>query len=115
MASFDIKSLFTNMPLTQTLKLCIQSLYRNQTHFVNLTKSSFCNLLKIIIFESFFKFDGNFYEQCYSVAMDSPLGRTLANVFTCHFENFWLENCPSHFKLFVTDDSLTIHFYSFEQ
>ena len=30
--------------------------------------------------------------------MGSALGPTLANVFMCNFENFWLENCPSHFK-----------------
>ena len=50
------------------------------------------------MFESFFKFDGKFYEQCDGVAMGSLLGPTLANVFMCHFENIWLENCPSHFK-----------------
>ena len=50
------------------------------------------------MFESFFIFDGRFYEQCDGVAMGSPLGPTLANVFMCHFENIWLENCPSHFK-----------------
>ena len=41
MTSFDIKSLFTNIPLTETLNLCVQNLYRNQTHVNNLTKSSF--------------------------------------------------------------------------
>ena len=30
--------------------------------------------------------------------MGSPLGPALANVFTCHFENIWLESCPAHFK-----------------
>ena len=33
--------------------------------------------------------------------MGSPLEPTLANVFMCHFENIWLENCPSHFKPIV--------------
>ena len=58
MASFDIKSLFTNVPLTKTLNLWIQNLYRNQTHIDNLTKSSFYNLLKITMFESFCIFEG---------------------------------------------------------
>ena len=89
------------MPLTETLNLCVQNLYRNQTHVNNLTKSSFYKLLTITMFESFFIFDGKFYEQCDGVAMGSPLGPTLANVFMCHFENIWLENCPSHFKPIV--------------
>ena len=53
------------------------------------------------MFESFSTFDGKFYEQCDGVATGSPLGPTLANVFMCHFENIWLENCPAHFKPIV--------------
>ena len=33
--------------------------------------------------------------------MGSPLEPTLANVFICHFENIWLENCPAHFQPIV--------------
>ena len=100
-ASFDIKSLFTNLPLTGTLNLCVQNLYRNETHVGNLTKSTFYGLLKITMFESFFIFDGKFYEHCDGVAMGSPLKPTLANVFMCHFQNIWSENCPAHFKQIV--------------
>ena len=53
------------------------------------------------MFGSFFIFDGKFYEQCDGVAMGSPLGPTLANVFMCHFENIWLEKCPRSFKPIV--------------
>ena len=38
-ASFDIKSLFTNIPLTETLNLSVQNLCRKQTYVNNLTKS----------------------------------------------------------------------------
>ena len=98
--SFDIKSLFSNITLTETLNLCVQNLYSNQTN-ANLTKSSFYSLLKITMFESFFIFDGIFYEQCNGVAIDFPLGPTLANFFMYHFENIWLENCPAHIKPIV--------------
>ena len=33
--------------------------------------------------------------------MGSPLEPTLANIFMCHFEKIWLENCPAHFKPLV--------------
>ena len=36
--------------------------------------------------------------KCDDVAMGSPLGSTLANVFMCHFEHIWLKNCHSYFK-----------------
>ena len=60
MASFDIKSLFTDIPITKTLNLYLRNLYRNQTRVGNLNKSSFYSLLKITMFESFYKFDGKF-------------------------------------------------------
>ena len=101
MASFDIKSLFTIITRTETLNLCVQNLYGNQAHVNNLTKCSFNKLLKITMFESFFIFDEKFYKQCDDVAMGYPLGPILGNVFMCHFENFWLENCASHSKPIV--------------
>ena len=105
MASFDIKSLFTSIPLAETLNVCVQNLYKNQVHFT----SSFYKLLKITMFESFLIFDGKFYEQCDDVA---TVGPTLANVFMCHFENIWFENCLSHFKPIVyrrfVDDTLLL-------
>ena len=53
------------------------------------------------MFGSFFIFDGKFYKQCDGVAVGSPLGPTVANVFRCHFEKIWLENCQSHLKPIV--------------
>ena len=37
----------------------------------------------------------------WEVAMGSPLGPTLANVFLCYHEKIWLQNCPSEFKLVI--------------
>ena len=87
---FWCKSLFTNIPLTESLNLCIQNLYGNQTHVNNLTQSSSYKLVKITMFESFFIFDWKFYEHCDGIAMGSTLGPTLANDFMCHFESIWL-------------------------
>ena len=93
--SFDMKLLFTNIPLTKTLNLCLQNFYKNQTHVNNLVKISFYKLLKITMFEPFFIFDGKVYKQCDVVAMGFPLGLTIANDFRCHFENIWFQNCQS--------------------
>ena len=51
LASFDIKSLFTNIPPAETLNLCVQNRYRNQTHIGNLIQGSFYSLLKITMSE----------------------------------------------------------------
>ena len=39
LGSFDIKSLFTNIPLTEPIGLCVKNLYRNQTYINSLSKN----------------------------------------------------------------------------
>ena len=46
-ASFDIKSLFTNLPLTESIGLCVEDLYGNHTHIDSLSKSSFRKFLEM--------------------------------------------------------------------
>jgi len=51
-------------------------------------------------------FDGQYYDQIDGVAMGSPLGPVLANIFMCHFEEKWLINCrfcPSLWFRYVND------------
>ena len=43
-------------------------------------------------------FKGCYYKQIEGVAMGSPLGPILANIFLCHNENRWLSDCPEVFK-----------------
>ena len=46
----------------------------------------------------FFLFDQKYYSQIDGVAMGSPLGPTLANIFLCYHETTWIKNCPKSFK-----------------
>ena len=98
MASFDIESLFTNIPLQETIDLCVENLFKDRTRVDNLSKDSFRELLTRTIPESLILFDQEFYKQHDGVVMGSPLGPTLANVFVCYHEKIWLQNCPSEFK-----------------
>ena len=45
MASFDIESLFTNIPLQETIDLCVENLFKDRIHVDNLSKDSFRELL----------------------------------------------------------------------
>ena len=45
MANFDIESLFTNIPLQETIDLCVENLFQDRTHVDNLSKDSFRELL----------------------------------------------------------------------
>ena len=99
MASLDVESLFTNIPLKETIGICVNNLFADENSFVNgLPKNEFRKLLELAATESFFLFNDIYYKQIDGVAMGSPLGPTLANAFMCHFEKKWLEECPQEYK-----------------
>ena len=99
MASFDVESLFTNIPLDETIGICVDKLYpRKNMKFKGLRKNEFRQLLELATKESLILFDNHYYRQIDGVAMGSPLGPTLANIFLCHYEEIWLDNCPLQFK-----------------
>ena len=98
MASLDVDSLFTNIPLKETIKICISKLYSETETINGIPKAEFCKLLELATQESFFIFNGKYYKQIDGVAMGSPLGPALANAFMCHYEKIWLDNCPKIFK-----------------
>ena len=79
MASPDVDSLFTNIPLREAIDICIASLYKDDEYTLKIPKDIFCNLLD-------------------DVAMGSPLGPTLENIFKYSFENKWLKDCPHSVK-----------------
>ena len=98
MASLDVDSLFTNIPLDETINICIDSLYKDDENTPKIPKNVFCNLLTMATKESFFMFNNKFYKQIDGVAMGSPLGPALANIFMCNFEKKWLKDCPHSLK-----------------
>ena len=99
MASLDVDSLFTNIPLDETIHICIDSWYKDDVNTPKIPKNIFPNLLTVATKESFFMFNNKFYKQIDGVAMGSPLGPALANILMCNFENKWLKDCPHSLKL----------------
>ena len=99
MASFDIKSLFTNIPLDEAINIATESLFpQNDVSLLGLTSEVFRKLLQFAVKNVLFIFNNQLYQQIDGVAMGSPLGPTLANLFLCHHETKWLTNCPLEFK-----------------
>ena len=86
MASLDIESLFTNIPLDETIENCINDLFSNNDTVDNSIKEDLKELLKFVSYESFFTFHNKYYCQFDGFAMGSLLGPILANAFLCHFE-----------------------------
>ena len=91
MCSFDVSSLITNVPLDETIEICLDKLYA-LANLPRLPRLVLKNLLLFATKKSHFVFDGQYYDQIEDVAMGSPLGPVLANIFTCHFEEKWVMN-----------------------
>ena len=112
MASFDIESLFTNIPLDETINIICDSLFENKDKFNNFNKIQFTKLLNFAVKDSPFFFNNKLYIQKDGMAMGSPLGPTFANCFLCYHEKKWLEACPIEFRpLFYrrfVDDTLLL-------
>ena len=98
MGSLDGDSLFTNIPLDETIYICINQLFENTDTVEGFTKSELKQLLCLATKESYFIFNGLLYKQIDGVAMGSPLGPSLANAFLSYHEKNWLNNCPQGFK-----------------
>ena len=113
LVSYDVSSLFTNVPLDETIQLLAKRAFTtnwfNTTYDLNLTKMDLVDLLSVATKEQLFQFNGALYEQTDGVAMGSPLGPLLANVFMTHIEEK-LERegkLLSFYRRYV-DDTLTI-------
>ena len=98
MASLDVKLLFTNIPIDETIKNAVDDLFSSNMYRGKLSKSEPCYLLQLATSESSFIFVKILYKEIDGVAMGLSLGPTLANAFLCHYEKLWLDSCPPEFK-----------------
>ena len=96
LTSFDIESLFTNIPLEKLSTFVLTNF--SKTKLDNLTKESFRSLLELASLDSFFIFDGKYFRQNDGVDMGSTLGSNLVNMFLCHFQEQWMSGFPIDYK-----------------
>ena len=98
MASLDVESLFTNIPLEEAINISCDSLFANEAKINNFSRNGFEKLLRMALQNNFFNFDGKIYKQIDGVAMGSPLGLSFANAFQCFHEQICLSGYPEDFK-----------------
>ena len=84
MVSFDVKSLFTNVPLEYTIDLILKRIYDNGEFSTDITRSEMKEMLTLCTKNVHFTFNGDIYLQTDGVAMGSPLGPVLAGIFMVH-------------------------------
>ena len=92
MTSLDFESLFTNIPLNETINNCVSDLHNKNLYNGKLSKRDFFKLLETATSKSSFIFRYILYKQIDGVAIGSPLGLTTENAFLCHYEkkNGWI-------------------------
>ena len=97
--NLDVEFLFfTNIPLEETIKICCDSLCKNQELLSNINKNQFKKFLRALLYNNYFLFDGIVCQQLDAIVTGSPLGPSFANAFLAYYEKIWLNGCPDDFK-----------------
>ena len=86
MGSLDVDSLFTNIPLDETIDIYINQLLENTDTVESFTRSELKQLLCLATKESYFVFNGLLYKQTDGAAMGSPREPSLTNAFLSYHE-----------------------------
>ena len=114
LVSYDVTSLFTNVPLKETIEMIAKKAFvnnwSNETHKLSITQPDLIQLLEVATKNQLFQFNGKLYEQTDGVAMGSPLGPLMANAFLCSIEEK-LEHdnkLPEFYRWYVDDTLATI-------
>ena len=86
MCSFDVSSLFTNVSLDETIKICSEALYDNSDLQPLIPRNVFVELMKSATSSVEFSFNNTMYKQTVGVAMGSPFDLALAIIFVGYYE-----------------------------
>ena len=98
MVSFDVKSLFTSVPLEHTIDIIIKRIYEKHEITTVFTKPEMKKLLTICKKNVHFSLNNNIYIQIDGVGMGSPLGPVLANIFMVELESVLFPKLNDHVK-----------------
>ena len=87
-ASFDVKALFTSVPVQPSIQIVKQRLHQDNTLLQRTSMSipQITSLLEFCLSHTYFLFQGKYYEQVQGAVMGSPISPLIANIFMEEFE-----------------------------
>ena len=109
MVSLDVVSLFTSVPLDFTINLILDKIYEEKRVSTKLSRNELKSLLELCTKRMHFSFNNDIYKQTNGVAMGSPLGPVLANIFMVELEDSLVPRLSDKMKLWYryVDDTFT--------
>jgi len=112
MVSFDIESLFTNVPIDASVEAALQELENDPSlaDRSTLTPAQIADLLNFVLRSTYVQYNGSINEQQEGAAMGSPVSAVIANLYIESFEKQAIATSsykPRIWKRYV-DDTFTL-------
>ena len=108
LVSFDVKSLFTSIPLQLALD-CTETAINNSTIELPLPTDDLMDLLNLCLTSTYFQYNGKHYKQLHGTAMGSPVSVVVAEIVMQNIEELALATYKQTLPLWLryVDDTFT--------
>ena len=100
LVSFDVKSLFTSIPLQLALH-CTETAIQQSTVKLPLPTEDIMDLLNLCLTSTYFQYNGKHYKQLHGTAMGSPVSVVVAEIVMQHVEERTLATCRQTIPLWL--------------